>query len=484
MTRTRRFLSTFGCILLIAAAVWPRQRNAPAPPASSATSRAEFLQAADEVLADMSKLLSLPVVEPLKKSIRSREEIRAYLVEGEKKDKDDAKQYADQRALEAFGLLPKDYPLQQKLLALLTEQIAGLYDPKSREFFIADWTSPADQRVIMAHELTHALQDQHFHIQKWQDAVKTNDDASLARDAVLEGTATIAMVDYLLRDTGKSSSDIPDLDPSLLLGNASDSPELSSAPLVIQEEMLFPYIAGSTFSQHVLRAYGGWTGLHKLFENPPVSSQQIIHPDLYLQGVMPKVVSLVPMIKAIPHGWKKLDENIVGELFWRVVLEQFLGQERASDLAPSWAGDRYAVFEQQHGGPTLLVVRLELADAAGASRFFGGYSQVLEMKHEDRTNLFRRPNFFSFETPAGGVFLRCAAAECLIAEGTTRETFDAMTRSIGWPAGPEVPAGNGVIVRGPASGNRENAFIPRDQSIPLSAAFASDVTEPTKQAAQ
>ena len=240
MTRTRRFLAilccaALGCILLVADGGWSQPQKAPAPPTTASTSGAEFLQTADAVLADMSKLLSLPVLEPLKKSIRSREEIRAYLVGNMKKDKDDAKQYADQRALEAFGLIPKGYPLEQKLLALLTEQIAGLYDPKGREFFIADWTSAVDERVIMAHELTHALQDQHFHIQKWQDAAKANDDASMARDAVLEGSATVAMIDYLLRDTGKNSRDIPDLDPSLLLGNVSDSPELSSAPLVIQD---------------------------------------------------------------------------------------------------------------------------------------------------------------------------------------------------------------------------------------------------------
>ena len=93
-------------------------------------------------------------------------------------DKDQDKRDADQKALEAFGAIPKGYPLDQKLLALLTEQIAGLYDPKGREFFIADWTNPADQQIIMAHELTHALQDQHFHIQKWEDAVKSNDDAT------------------------------------------------------------------------------------------------------------------------------------------------------------------------------------------------------------------------------------------------------------------------------------------------------------------
>ena len=412
-----------------------------------ATADAEFMQAADEVLAQMSKLLSLPVLEPLKKSVRSREQIRDYLVKSMREDKKDDKRDADRKTLEALGLIPKGYPLDQKLLSLLTEQIAGLYDPKSREFFIADWTSPADQRMIMAHELTHALQDQHFHVEKWQDAAKPNDDAELARSGVLEGSATVAMVDYILRDTGKSSRDISDLDPSLLLGDPNDSPELADAPQIIRDEMLFPYLPGATFVQHLLKAWGGWTGLHKVFENPPTSTQQVLHPDLYLQGVAQPPVSLPPLNDILPRGWKKLDENILGEFGVNEVLKQFLGQTRADDLAASWAGDRYAIFERQPGGRILLVVRLRLSSDAAAARFFGGYSEALEQKDQDRTDLMRRPNFFSFETPDSGVFLRCFASECISVEGTTRETFDSITHAMGWPAAPAAPrkAGAGTV---------------------------------------
>ena len=151
------------------------------------------------MLAEMSKLLSLPILTPLKKSLRSRDEIRAYLLRKMKEDKDADKRYADQKTMEKFGLLPKDYPLEETLVKVLTEQIAGLYDPDSQEFFIADWNSPADERMVMSHELTHALQDQHFHIDKWTDAAKPNDDAELARDAVLEGSAIAATLDYLLQ---------------------------------------------------------------------------------------------------------------------------------------------------------------------------------------------------------------------------------------------------------------------------------------------
>jgi hypothetical protein len=457
MAMRRRFLAILVLLTLAALplAVLPsraQQESGPDnQPKASDTPNAEFLQAADEVLADMSKILSLPVKEPLKKSVRSREEIRQFLIRQMRGDKDDAKRYADQKALEALGLIPKGYPLDQKLLALLTEQIAGLYDPKEREFFIADWTQPAEQRVIMAHELTHALQDQYFHVENWEQAVKSNDDAQLAREAVLEGSATIAMYDYLLRKMGKSTRDFKDFDPTLLLGDVNDSPELAQAPMVIQDEITFPYIPGAGFVQRVLKEWNGWSDFHRLFENPPASTQQILHPELYFRGVMPAQVDLTPITKVVPHGWKKLDENVMGEFATNEILKQFLGKEVANDVAPSWAGDRYAIYQRESGMQTLLLIRLKLANEAAAARFFGAYRTLLEKKDENRTAVSRRQNFFSFNTPdAGGVFLRCQGDECLIAEGTTSEVFDAMTRALHWPpAAPATPESDepGITVR-------------------------------------
>lgn len=407
-----------------------------APPASAQSE--EFLQAADEVLAEMSKLISLPILSPLKKSIRSREEIRAYLLQKMKEDKDADKRYADQKTMEKFGLLPKDYPLDQVLVKVLTEQIAGLYDPDSQEFFIADWTSPADERSVMSHELTHALQDQHFHIDKWTDAAKPNDDGELARDAVLEGSAMAAMLDYELGGKG-SIRDLGDFDPGILMGDMDSSPELSKAPKVLQDELMFPYIAGIRFTQHILKAGNGWPDFYKVFDKPPVSTQQIMHPEMYLQGTVPAKVELPATKGVVSTEWKKLDENDMGEFGILEILKQFLPKDRSETLAAAWAGDRYAIFENQKNKRTLLEFRIHLASDAGAARFFGAYSEILEMKYDRRTNLMRRPNFFSFDTPEDGVFVRCTDNDCFILEGGNRAMFDRLTMELGWPAGPVVP---------------------------------------------
>ncbi len=145
-------------------------------------------------------------------------------------DKDPAERYAGARSAEAFGLLPKGFDLDSFMIDLLTEQVAGLYDPKAHEFYVADWIPITDQRRVMAHELTHALEDQHFEIESWVKAARPNDDSELAREAVLEGSAMAAMVEYLLQGSGRSLQDLPDIDPAMLIGDMDETPMLKKAP--------------------------------------------------------------------------------------------------------------------------------------------------------------------------------------------------------------------------------------------------------------
>ena len=435
----KRVLVLLSVAMLGAVALAQQMPSSPEahPPQVSAPSTPEFLRAADEVLQDMSGLLALPVKEPLKKSVRSRAEIHDYLVREMQEDKEPAKRYADDRTLEKFGLIPQGFPLDTFLLDLLTDQVAGLYDPKTREFYIADWIPLGEQRTVMAHELTHALDDQYFHIDPWLKAARPNDDAELARDAVIEGSALAAMLDWVLRDQKMGVRDLPDISlliNSQALGEMEKDPMLAKAPPFIRDELLFPYLEGSVFTQQFLKANSGWADFKKVFENPPASTQQILHPALYLTDVRPAAVAL-PDIATLVPGWKKLDENILGEFVLREVLQQSIGKERAEKISPAWAGDRYAILENDKK-QALLVFRLRLATPEDAARFFGQYSEALELKYKTRTELFRRPNFFQFKTDQGGVFLRCLGSECLTVEGAGRDVFDKVNRALGWPAAP------------------------------------------------
>ncbi len=414
------------------------QEAAVAPPSadSKPATDAEFIAAADEVLGQMSQITGLKLLTPLKKSLRSREEIRAYVIKQMNEEKNPAERYADQRSAEAFGLLPKGFDLDSFMVNVLTEQIEGLYDPKTREFYIADWSPLADQRMVMAHELTHALEDQHFQIEAWVKAAKPNEDAELARDAVLEGSAMAAMVDYLMLGTGRSLKDVPDFDPGMLIGDLGSTPTLQKAPPFLKDALIFPYLGGLTFSAAVMKNTG-WDALPGLFEKPPVSTQQILHPALYRSGKTPASVTLPRLEKLLGDNWSKLDENIMGEFGWKEVLKQFLDNDRAKTLAAAWDGDRYLLYEQKQTKRLILVTRLHLDSEDHAARFFGQYSEALEKKYSERSNLLRRQNFFSVETPNGGVFLDCLGDECVTMEGTTRNIFDGFTKALNWPLAPQ-----------------------------------------------
>ena len=416
-------------------------QNAPAVAPSDAaktTANAEFSAAADEVLARMSEITGLKLRTPLKKTLRSREEIRAYVIREMNEDKEPAERYASSRSAEAFGLLPKGFDFDTFMVDLLTEQIAGLYDPKAHEFYIADWIPLADQRMVMAHELTHALEDQHFQIEAWTKAARPNDDAELAREAVLEGSAMASMIDYLLGDTGRSLKDLPDIDPSMLVGDMGSTPGLQKAPPFLKDALVFPYFAGLTFSADLLKS-GGWSSLPAVFANPPISTQQIMHPALYHSGKIPAQVKLPDIDKLLGPEWTKLEENVMGEFGWKEVFKQFLDDDRAKILAAAWDGDRYAVFEQKQTKRLVLVTRLRFNNEAQAARYFGQYSEALEKKYEKRSNLFRRPSFFSFESAEGGVYLRCVNVECVTVEGTSRGIFDNINKAVGWTAAPAPP---------------------------------------------
>ena len=415
----------------------------------------EFIKAADEVLAQMSKILALPIKEPLKKTLRSKQEVRDYLIREDKEDKKDSERYADDKTLEAFGLIPKGFPLDSFMLDVLTDQVAGLYDPKAKEFYIADWIPADEQRTVMSHELTHALEDQSFHIDSWIKAARPNDDAELARDAVSEGSAMAAMVDYEMLDQKVSVRDVPDITLLIRAGALSEmdkDPNLAKAPLYIRDELLFPYLAGTGFTQQFLKAHTGWQDLHLIFQNPPVSTQQILHPDLYLQGVKPETVTLPEWKGLVPADWKLLEENTLGEFGVNEVLKQLLDENRAELLSPAWKGDRYAVFDDAKSKSNPLVFRLALDNPDDAARFFGQYSEALEHKYKTRAELFRRPNYFQFQSESGGVFLRCVATHCLTVEGATRETFDKINHAIGWepaPAALSAPAAPETVTQQP-----------------------------------
>jgi len=244
---------------------------------------------------------------------------------------------------------------------------------------------------------------------------------------------------------------MPEFDPSILTGDIGSTPSLQKAPPFIKDTLVFPYFSGMTFTAAAFKP-NGWSSLAKVFSNPPASTQQIMHPALYKSGHVPDRVTLPSIDKQLGKDWKKLDDNLMGEFGWLEVLKQFVDESRAKPLAAAWEGDRYQLFENQSSKRLLLITRLHLSGPQQVASFFSQYSGLLEKKHAQRTSLFRQPNFFSFDTPDGGVFLRCGELDCVTLEGGDRALFVEISKQVGLGLLPEPGQKPGVTVTNAVKG--------------------------------
>ncbi len=246
-------------------------------------------------------------------------------------------------SLAALGVLPSEIDLKKTYLALLGEQIGAFYDQHEKQLFTFSGQplSASQNRVIMAHELTHALEDQHFDLSRLPIESKGNDDRVLAATALVEGDATLVMNRYMVGDL--STASIRDALASTL---TTDVRQLASAPRYLRETLLFPYLRGQEFCDR-LYSGGGWDALAEAFRHPPASSSQILHPERFLAHPRED-----PMEISLPDaellGQKPVENNVLGEFGVRQLLLLWLHDEhRASEVAAGWLGDRYIVYRQE-----------------------------------------------------------------------------------------------------------------------------------------
>ena len=149
------------------------------------------------MLKETSDLRQLSILRAVQSSTQSRAEIERAVVKNLDEDISPADIHAAEVTLKKLGLVPQDFQYRALMVRLLTEQVAGYYEPKTRQFHLADWIDVDGQKPIMAHELTHALQDQHFDLRRFEHWPKGDSDAELAAHALIEGDATLAMVLYV-----------------------------------------------------------------------------------------------------------------------------------------------------------------------------------------------------------------------------------------------------------------------------------------------
>jgi hypothetical protein len=311
----------------------------------------------DELLKFSSQDTGLPIKSTVKRQLTTRAAVEAYLEEKFNEDQGAKRLQRDEIVLKKFGLLDRDFELKPFLLALLKEQIEAYYDSQTKTVNILDWVDPDEQKPVMAHELTHALQDQHSDLEKWDD--QTPDDVShdaagdedhlakdemdTARDAVAEGQATAVMFDYVLKPLGKSLIK----DPEVLdivksqMNSSADSPVMARAPLLLSESLLFPYREGLSFEQDVWMDKGQTAAFAGALDRPPTSSWEIINPRMYEEKRIPAIPLLPDIHPLVDPLYRPYDIGQMGELDVHIVTELFGGDASARDLTPAWDGGLY-----------------------------------------------------------------------------------------------------------------------------------------------
>jgi hypothetical protein len=268
----------------------------------------------------------------------------------------------------AFDLLPLDTDLWDLYIALYTEQIAGFYDTDTETFAIIDddGSFTALDKTVYAHEYVHALQDQAYDLDAL-DPGDANDDASLAFSSLVEGDATLTMQLYTLEFL-----DSNELYEALAESMNVESEVVDNAPPAIVAQMTFPYEAGLAFAQ-TLYQEGGFAAIDGAFADPPQSTEQILHPERYLAGERPEMVSLPPLTDTLGAGWDYVDGNVLGEFGLQLYLDEYLDDPVAAAAAEGWGGDWYAVHTNLETGGLVMVLKVVWDQESEAAEFMGAY---------------------------------------------------------------------------------------------------------------
>ena len=342
---------------------------------TTAARKAALTAATEEVLKETSQLRGLAILRPVQSSAQSRAQIEQMILRNLDNNTKPGEMHAAEVTLKKLGLAPADFQFRPLVVRLLTEQVAGYYDPKSQQFHLADWIDADAQKPIMAHELVHALQDQHFNLRRFEQWPDGDSDAQLAAHALIEGDATLAMSQYIMKNPLRALAFLKSIAET---GTASE--ELNKAPRSLRETLLFPYQEGMTWAR-VVHQYGGWSNVSNAFKDLPQSTEQILHPEKYFVHEAPVKVSLPDIHLSLGRGWRRIESDVNGEWSLYLILDQFLKSSADSKRAAAgWGGDRYAVYESRRG--QVVYVSVSAWDTEKDAReFFDAYVKRSRLRY-------------------------------------------------------------------------------------------------------
>jgi hypothetical protein len=366
----------------------------------------ELFHSVDEILEFDSKQTGLPIKHEVKRKLTSRDEVVSFLTK-HVDDEDTKRLRRSELVLKKFGLLPHEFNLETFLVALMREEVAGYYDPKTKTVNLLDWVPMEEQEPVMAHELTHALQDQYIGMQRWmkkgekdlgeqkKDPTPSdieNDEIDTAREAVIEGQAQAMMFQYAIAPTGKSIATSPALMDAMeeeTLTGSSSTKVFNEAPIFMKESLTFPYSYGMEFVVKLMQKVGTEKAFAGLLKNPPHTTRQIMEPETFLADEKIEPMR-VPDFKHDFKDYEKFDIGAMGEFDVAVLIEQYAGKPLSKAMYPEWRGGYYYAAKTKAApnsdsaspAPLGLLYVSRWSDAGKAAEFAGIYAHSLQQRYK------------------------------------------------------------------------------------------------------
>jgi hypothetical protein len=343
----------------------------------AALTQDSVLDEIDAIQNRVSTVRDLKPTGPISRDLMGRDDLRAYLENSFLEDVTPEEIESNQYRWEILGYIDPGYDLIHAYLEVLTEQVLGFYaiDKKTLYLISEQEHLTASDVLTISHELTHALQDQHFDLKANFNARETENDQIMAYQALTEGDAVLSSLLY-----GRQYMSTAQLFDAFQSESAGGSSVLDTAPLVIRRELLFPYTAGVDFVADRY-ADGQWDAVNRVWENPPQSTEQVLHPAKYAAGEGPIAVSVPDMAARLGPEWRELEENTQGELDWQILIEQFADAPTGAEAAAGWGGDRFRLLRRDADGALIFAARTAWDSDPDARQFFEAYQRVTRGRH-------------------------------------------------------------------------------------------------------
>jgi hypothetical protein len=344
-----------------------------------------IFQQVDEMVASLSQITGWRIERKVPSEMLTKEKFRSFVDSKVKETSSRDQLRAEEITLKMFGFVPPDFNLAKETVELVSEQAAAFYDYNKKRLFILDSTSEGmEQRVALVHELAHALADQHHPLGKYLHKGSPDDDASTARQAVMEGQATWLTWAYVAKRNGGKAEVPKEMIDQLTRALGSDSaefPVFTKSPLYMKESLVFPYNEGLRFQEAVYRKMGR-AGFDQVFSRAPESTQQILHPDVYLAARKPTEPEPPTIQTAVgkkdAKRFRLLAEGSLGEFDFSVLLRQYVEEKQGTEAASHWRGATYRIYENKREMYPVLTFKSEWDSAESAQKFCGLYQRVMK----------------------------------------------------------------------------------------------------------